>query len=87
MTHVTDEDMVMHYYGEADGLPQTGPHMAECEECRHRFDELSSSPLRRWNRTRCSSSSRPSADNSASPISRTSAAHLKLHKRRPPHLH
>ena len=41
MTHVTDEDMVMHYYGEADGLPQTGPHLAECEECRHRFDELS----------------------------------------------
>jgi len=41
MTHVTEEDMVMHYYGEADGLPQTGVHLAECEECRHRFDELS----------------------------------------------
>ena len=41
MTHVTEEDMVMHYYGEAGDLPQAGAHLAECEECRRRFDELS----------------------------------------------
>lgn len=41
MTHVTDEDMVMHYYGDASGRRQADQHLAECEECRRRFDELS----------------------------------------------
>ncbi len=41
MTHLADEDMVMHYYGEADDLRRAGAHLAECEECRRAFDELS----------------------------------------------
>jgi len=41
MTHLAEEDMVMHYYGEADGLGLAGAHLAECEECRRTFDELS----------------------------------------------
>jgi hypothetical protein len=41
MTHLAEEDMVMHYYGEADDLRRAGAHLAECEECRRTFDELS----------------------------------------------
>ena len=41
MTHLAEEDMVMHYYGEADDLRRAGAHLAECEECRRAFDELS----------------------------------------------
>jgi hypothetical protein len=41
MTHLAEEDMVMHYYGEADDLRLAGEHLAECEECRRAFDELS----------------------------------------------
>lgn len=41
MTHLTDEDMVMHYYGEGNDLRRAGPHLVECEECCRRFDELS----------------------------------------------
>jgi hypothetical protein len=41
MTHLAEEDMVMHYYGEADDVRLAGAHLAECEECRRAFDELS----------------------------------------------
>ena len=41
MTHLAEEDMVMHYYGEADDLRLAGAHLAECGECRRAFDELS----------------------------------------------
>lgn len=41
MTHLAEEDMVMHYYGEAGDLRLAGEHLAECEECRRAFDELS----------------------------------------------
>jgi len=41
MTHLAEEDMVMHYYGEADDRRLAGEHMAECKECRRAFDELS----------------------------------------------
>jgi len=41
MTHLAEEDMVMHYYGEANDLRRAGAHLAECEECRRALDELS----------------------------------------------
>lgn len=41
MTHLEEEDMVLHYYGEDGDLRQAATHMAECEECRRRFEELS----------------------------------------------
>ena len=41
MTHLADEEMVMHYYGEADSAGRAGAHLTECEECRRRFEELS----------------------------------------------
>jgi hypothetical protein len=41
MRHLAEEDMVMHYYGEADEGRRAGAHLAECEECRRTFDDLS----------------------------------------------
>jgi hypothetical protein len=41
VTHLAEEDMVMHYYGEADEPGRAAAHLAECEECRRRFEELS----------------------------------------------
>lgn len=41
MTHLADEDMVLHYYGEAGDIRQAGAHLAECPDCCRRFDELS----------------------------------------------
>jgi hypothetical protein len=39
MTHCSDDDLVLHYYGEED---RHGPHLAACVECRGRYDELAS---------------------------------------------
>lgn len=41
MTHLTEDDMVLHYYGEAGDLRSAGAHLAECESCRRTFEELS----------------------------------------------
>ena len=41
MIHLAEEDMVMHYYQEADDSARANAHLAECEECRRRFEELS----------------------------------------------
>lgn len=41
MTHLAEEDMVMHYYREADDPARADAHLAECEDCRRRFEELS----------------------------------------------
>jgi hypothetical protein len=36
MTHCTDDDLVLHYYGEAD----CGPHLAGCDACALQYREL-----------------------------------------------
>jgi hypothetical protein len=41
MTHLTEDDMVLHYYGEAGDLRSADAHLAECEACRRTFEELS----------------------------------------------
>ncbi len=41
MTHLAEEDMVMHYYQEAGDPARAHAHLAECEECRRRFEDLS----------------------------------------------
>jgi hypothetical protein len=41
MTHLTEEHMVLHYYGETGDRRSTDAHLAECEPCRRAFDELS----------------------------------------------
>jgi hypothetical protein len=37
MKHATQEELVLFYYGEQDG---PGPHLAECEACRHEYQKL-----------------------------------------------
>jgi anti-sigma factor RsiW len=40
MNHLSDEDLVLQYYGEpAEGV-ETGAHLASCEACAARFQEL-----------------------------------------------
>jgi hypothetical protein len=41
MTHLSDDDLVLHYYGEANDLRTAGMHLQACEDCRRRFEELS----------------------------------------------
>jgi hypothetical protein len=41
VTHLAEEEMVMHYYGEADDPARAGAHLAECEACRRRFEQAS----------------------------------------------
>jgi hypothetical protein len=41
MTHLSDDDLVLHYYGEAGDLRTAAMHLQACEECRRRFEELS----------------------------------------------
>jgi len=41
VTHLAEEDMVMHYYQEAGDPARADAHLAECEECRRRFEDLS----------------------------------------------
>ena len=41
MTHLTEDDCVLHYYGEAGDLRAAEAHLAECEACRLTFEELS----------------------------------------------
>ncbi len=41
MTHLAEEEMVMHYYRDADDAGRADAHLAECEECRGRFETLS----------------------------------------------
>ncbi len=38
MSHVEDDDLVLHYYGEADAT--TAAHVDACPDCRTRFDGL-----------------------------------------------
>jgi hypothetical protein len=41
MTHLTDDDLVLHFYGEDDGARPGRAHLDECQDCRRRFDLLS----------------------------------------------
>ena len=41
MTHLTEDDCVLHYYGEAGDLRPADAHLAECEACRREFEKLS----------------------------------------------
>jgi len=41
MTHLTEDDCVLHYYGEAGDMKSADAHLAECESCRRTFEELS----------------------------------------------
>jgi hypothetical protein len=41
MTHCTEEDLILHYYGEDTGRRDVDPHLAECHDCGRRYRELS----------------------------------------------
>jgi hypothetical protein len=40
MNHLTEEDLILHYYGEEDGDPEASRHIRECDDCRHAFTAL-----------------------------------------------
>jgi hypothetical protein len=40
MNHPSEEDLILHYYGEADESLETGRHLDGCEECRALYSSL-----------------------------------------------
>jgi len=40
MNHLNEEQIVLHYYGDAEGEDQIQRHLAECSECRGEFDRV-----------------------------------------------
>ena len=40
MNHPTDDQLVLHYYGEESEIPEAGKHLAECDQCRGRYAAL-----------------------------------------------
>ncbi len=40
MTHIDDDGLVMHYYGDDDDRRAVAAHLADCETCRERFSAL-----------------------------------------------
>jgi hypothetical protein len=40
MTHLSDDDLVLLFYGEGDGLHEADAHAASCAGCRARFERL-----------------------------------------------
>lgn len=40
MSHCTDEDLVLHYYGDPETPPHVGPHLTICGDCRERTEDL-----------------------------------------------
>ena len=48
MTHYSDDDLVLHYYRDADAPPHIAAHLVACGGCRERYDDLAESlcPLR-----------------------------------------
>lgn len=40
MKHLTEEQIVMHYYGEAPDSQELAEHLASCAECRAEFEKL-----------------------------------------------
>jgi hypothetical protein len=41
MTHLSDDDLVLLFYREGDGLQEADAHAASCAGCRERFEKLS----------------------------------------------
>jgi len=41
MNHLNEEELILHYYGEADAPAGAGKHLAECGECAAQFAALS----------------------------------------------
>ena len=42
MKHLSEEEIVLHYYGDADDEVQVRQHLAECFVCRAEFERLQS---------------------------------------------
>ena len=42
MKHLSEEEIVLHYYGDADDEMQVQQHLAECPACRSEFERLQS---------------------------------------------
>ena len=40
MNHPSEEELILHYYGEADESLETGRHLDGCEECRALYSSL-----------------------------------------------
>ena len=40
MTHCTEEDLILHYYGEDTGRATAAPHLASCADCTRRYHDL-----------------------------------------------
>src|SRR5262249_50296539 len=40
MKHLSEEQIVLHYYGDADGEDEVRLHLAECPECRGEFERV-----------------------------------------------
>jgi predicted anti-sigma-YlaC factor YlaD len=40
MNHLTEEDLILHYYGEKDDAPTHELHLDQCEECRALYGSL-----------------------------------------------
>jgi hypothetical protein len=43
MTHPTDDDLVLYYYAEGDGLPDAREHLSQCQVCAERLAALENS--------------------------------------------
>lgn len=43
MTHCTDDDLVLHYYGDAESPEHVAVHLAVCSDCRDRAEDLAAS--------------------------------------------
>jgi hypothetical protein len=41
MTHLSDDELVLNFYREGDGLPEAEAHLASCPGCRERLGRLS----------------------------------------------
>src|ERR1043165_7594943 len=42
MNHLSEEQIVLHYYGDADGASEIERHLATCGECRAEFTRMES---------------------------------------------
>jgi hypothetical protein len=40
VSHCTDDDLVLHYYGDPEAPAHVGPHLAICGDCRERAEDL-----------------------------------------------
>jgi predicted anti-sigma-YlaC factor YlaD len=40
MKHLSEEQIVLHYYGDAEGEPEIREHLAACSSCRDEFDRV-----------------------------------------------